>query len=218
MNNFEPAALDEGNVAFVKLDNDTFAITGANLATGQTVNVTTKAGTNTPVIVKKIIKDEGGIQTATFDWIKTATTEDQLAEGNIVFRQLDNGDYVIQGVDLRPGEKVKVTTKGGNTPEVVVGEIIEITDEATTATFQWVETDLNELLKEGKILFQRLQGDGWGITGQGLKPGKQVKVTKRDETQKTLVTVKEIIKDDGTIQTATFEWGTGEKSELEETE
>lgn len=205
MDNFESGALDEGNIVFRKLEDDTFAIVGSTLLPGETVEVTSKNGNVRKVIVGEILDEQDGIQTAEFEWVSEPRPDIDYSEGQVYFHQLDNGDFQVRGMNLAEGETAAVTVKDGGTKEVIVSRVLGVDEDGIqTAEFEWPEFDPADLFKDGRIIFTKLEGDEWGIRGKGLETGKTVKVSRKGKTSKEKVIVGEIITDEDGIQTAKF--------------
>lgn len=201
--NFEPAALDEGVVVFVKGDDDDVLIQGTNLIEGETVEVVSKKGKKLTVVVSEIVNDDSGLQTARFDWENNP--DDLFKEGGIFFHQADNGAWLIRGQGLIPGDEVTVQTKNGAQKTVTVGRIVDTnSDGIQTAEFN-DEPDMYSLFENGTIIFTKNDDGQYVITGKGLKEGSTVRVTKKSG-KKVKVVVEEIIEDEDGIQTAAFSW------------
>lgn len=213
---FESGALDEGGVFFRKLDDDTFAIVGSTLLPGEQVEVTSKNGTVRQVIVGKILSEDDGIMTAEFDWVAEPHPDIDYSDGQVYFHGLDNGDYVVTGMNLVEGETATVSVKDGGTKEVIVTKILDVNEDGIqTATFEWPRTSPDDLVNDGRIVFTRLEGDEWAIRGKGLETGKTVKVSRKGKTSKEKVIVAEIIQDENGIQTAKFTNPPNEKKDTD---
>lgn len=197
MNKEPPANMDEGLIVFKKIDDGTFGIQGVGLTEGEVVTVSTKSGADREVVVKDIVDDSHGIQTALYDWARDV----DFVPGLAIFKKLDDGTFGIQGLDLTPGESVTVTKKDGSTREVVVDDIIDLDENLATATYVHDGTEFGD---DGTISFRRLDDGTWGIRGADLEEGRTVTVTKKsgDKTQARVV---QILSDNNGIQTASVQ-------------
>ena len=161
---------------FIVLDEDTFAIQGKNLKTGEKVELVTKDGEIKTVVVGKILEEEDGIFTADFSWINTL--EDALAAGKNIFTQTDNGRWLVAGKNLLPGGEVEVVTKDGEIKTVIIQEILKEEDDGIqNAVFENIEPDLTSLMEQGRLIFAKRDGK-FVVRGKNLKPHTIVKVTK----------------------------------------
>ncbi|MFC5369848.1 hypothetical protein [Arcanobacterium bovis] len=195
------ASFDEGNIIFIDLGDDTYGVKGKDLQPGAEVKVSKKNGGKATVIIDEIIDEEDGVQTATFTW--PDTVGEALQNGQIIFTQTDNGEWLIKGYALIEGEEVEVTSRNGKKRTVIVGAIHSVDEDGLqTAAFENVESDMSDLLADGRIIFIRDDGE-YLIKGKGLVKGSTVKVTKANG-KKVKVTVGHVISDENGIQTATF--------------
>ncbi|XCB29585.1 hypothetical protein RQN30_10335 [Arcanobacterium hippocoleae] len=203
MENNLAASYEEGLVSFVSYDEDTFAIRGMNLEEGSEVDVTTKEGEVKKVTVSEILENDKGLVTAAFTWPDEVGKA--LEDGQIIFTQTDNGQWLIKGYAMIEGEEVKVTSRDGKECTVIV-KAIQSTDEngLQTAAFENIESDMSELLDNGRIIFIR-EDEDYLVKGKGLTKGSTVKVTKANG-KKVKVNVGHILTDTDGVQTATFTW------------
>lgn len=197
------AAWEEGLITFTQVENNTFAIKGLNLTPGTLVEAITKEGETRQVKVGKVLQDDNGLVTASFEWANTASQA--VNDGKRIFTQTDDGTWLIKGQGLIEGEQTSITLKDGKSKPVIVKDIIHDESGIQTATFENVEIDLTTLLEDGRLIFIK-SGNEYFVKGKNLKPATIVKVTKSDGS-KVKVTLNTVfpIGEDG-YHLATFDW------------
>lgn len=131
-NHPDPAVIADGTVIFHSLGEGEWAIRGLDLAQGEEVEVTTKAGDTRTVIVADIIDIDDNLVTARFEWADTPN--DDL----ITFASNPHGDgYLIRGTNLTPGTTVPVVKKSGKPVRVTIDQIVDEDGDWQYATFTW---------------------------------------------------------------------------------
>lgn len=130
----DPDLVTDGTVIFHRLADGEWAIRGLNLAQGEEVEVTTKAGDIRTVIVGEILDIEDNLATARFDWADNDANPEL-----ITFAANPHGEgYLIRGSNLTPGTTVPVVKKSGKPVRVIVGEILDADDDGyQLAAFTW---------------------------------------------------------------------------------
>lgn len=110
-------------------------------------------------------------------------------------------EFVIYAETLTPGDIVNVTTRGGKSVEVIVGDILEENEDGVLARFEYVnEIEINPDL----TVFTR-RGDEWLVRGRDLVPGDIVTVHHKEDERTSEVMITEIFEDVGGLCYARFE-------------
>lgn len=187
---------------FRKID-DEWGVQGEGLIPGERVVVTTKSGMEKTVIIKEILEEQNRLQTARFT-TDASLGPDLVKDGRVIFHRIDDSTWGIQGIDLVEGDEVTVTTKDGQTKQVIVGQIVSSDETLCTATYTWAEEPADT--DQERISFKKYHGD-YAIRGKDLEEGCSVTVTKKSGEGAEVI-VGAILHDDGTTQIAEFEWAT----------
>lgn len=187
---------------FRKID-DEWVVQGEGIIPGERVVITTKSGKEKTVIIKEILEEQNGLQTARFA-TDGSPSPDLVKDGRVIFHRIDDSTWGIQGIDLVEGEEVAVTTKSGQTKQVIVGQVISSDETLCTATYTWAEDPSDT--DEDRISFRKHHGV-YAIRGRDLEEGCSVTVTKKSGEDVEVI-VGAILEDHGDYQIAEFEWMT----------
>lgn len=128
--------LTNGKRVFIQSDDGTWYVKGKGLLPGEQTLVTTRNGQKKTVIIKQIIEDENGIQTASFENI-SQDLNTLLEDGKLIF--VKNGDaYFVKGKNLTPSTIVKVTKANGKKVKVTLNTVFPPDENGyQSATFDW---------------------------------------------------------------------------------
>lgn len=138
-----------------------------------------------------------------------------LDDGMVIFTKLDEETFGIMGSTLLPGEQVEVSSKNGNTKQVIVGKIISDEDGIQIAEFEWVDEPRPEIdYSEGQIYFHAQDNGDYVITGMNLVVGTTVKVSLKSGGEKEVIVGEILDVDENGVQTAQFEWPRTDPDEL----
>lgn len=116
-----------------------------------------------------------------------------------VFTQYEGSYALFSSGELAEGEKVTATTVSGHEVDVIVGKILDVSEEGTYALFERAAEERDPSI----ATFAKREGE-WVVRGQDLFVGDVVTVEQKNKTQVEVI-ITELLEEDEGYTYARFE-------------